>query len=151
MAGGITALGSSNRLQESCRLRGPPMPLGSISTAAHTCCIHDLLKQLYQGQTATIKTVTNIRTFSIERGVKQGDPLSSFLFNTVFEHVCRQLKPSWLRKKFGIPNRFRAPGSDVQLALRRRRATIRTQPSTVYLRTSRLKTRSGEVWIDAAP
>eukprot|EP00959_Pyramimonas_sp_CCMP1952_P390501 8183210-Pyramimonas_sp.AAC.1 len=38
----------------------------------------------------------------MQRGVKQGDPLSSHLFNAVLEHVFLQVKPSWERKGFGI-------------------------------------------------
>ena len=34
--------------------------------------------------------------------MKQGDPLSSFLFNALLEHIFRQLKTRWHQKKFGI-------------------------------------------------
>jgi hypothetical protein len=57
---------------------------------------------MYNDQTATVRTDASSRSFSIQRGVKRGDPLSSFLFNALLEHIFRQIKPGWQRKKFGI-------------------------------------------------
>eukprot|EP00959_Pyramimonas_sp_CCMP1952_P416582 8727592-Pyramimonas_sp.AAC.1 len=51
------------------------------------------LQHLYSTQAGTVRTDTNSRAFNIEQGVKQGDPLISFLFNAVVEHVLRQAKP----------------------------------------------------------
>ena len=61
-----------------------------------------LLQKFYNEQTATVRTDVNSRAFSIERGVKQGDPLSSYLFNALLEHVFRKLKPAWTRKGLGV-------------------------------------------------
>lgn len=61
-----------------------------------------LLRKFYSEQVATVKTDANSRSFNIERGVKQGDPLSSYLFNALLEHVFRQCKPTWERKGFGM-------------------------------------------------
>ena len=61
-----------------------------------------LLQSLYSDQTATIKTDTTSRQFFIQRGVKQGDPLSSLLFNSLLEHIFQQLKQSWSARKVGI-------------------------------------------------
>ena len=62
-----------------------------------------LLSKLYNNQTATVKTDCESRPFSIERGVKQGDPLSSLLFNCVSESLMRKLKDKWESKEWGIP------------------------------------------------
>eukprot|EP00959_Pyramimonas_sp_CCMP1952_P031117 652524-Pyramimonas_sp.AAC.1 len=43
----------------------------------------DFLQRLYDDQTATVRTDTNSRSFSLQRGVKQEDPLSSFLFDAL--------------------------------------------------------------------
>ena len=61
-----------------------------------------LLQALYAGQTAVVKTDTISRHFTIERGVKQGDPLSSLLFNALLEDIFRTLKQQWSSRSYGI-------------------------------------------------
>ena len=61
----------------------------------------NLLDKLYHKQTGMVKTEKMSKLFNIERGVKQGDPLSSLLFNSVSEHVMRPLKERW-ESKYGI-------------------------------------------------
>eukprot|EP00973_Karenia_brevis_P045509 6302638-Karenia_brevis.AAC.1 len=58
---------------------------------------------LYSAQDGRIKGHTlRSRAFRIERGTKQGDPLSPALFNAVLEDVVRPLQTSWRRRGFGI-------------------------------------------------
>ena len=57
----------------------------------------DLLKKLYNHQSATVLSGAESRRFQIERGVKQGDPISSFLFLVVLESIFRTLKQRWSR------------------------------------------------------
>ena len=61
-----------------------------------------MLQSLYSQQTATVKTDRLSKEFNIERGVKQGDPLSSLLFNALLEDVFKTLKQRWSLKKYGI-------------------------------------------------
>ena len=61
-----------------------------------------LLQDLYRDQTGRVKTDVTSKIFRIERGTKQGDPLSSLLFNALLEHIMRPIKSTWERKKFGI-------------------------------------------------
>jgi len=61
-----------------------------------------LLHTLYAQQSATVKTDRVSRPFSIQRGTKQGDPLSSLLFNSLLEHIMSDVKPTWVEKKWGI-------------------------------------------------
>jgi hypothetical protein len=62
-----------------------------------------LLDKLYRNQTAAVKTDCESRPFAIERGVKQGDPLSSLLFNCVSESLMRKCKRKWESNNWGIP------------------------------------------------
>jgi len=62
-----------------------------------------LLSKLYNNQTAAVKTDVQSRLFNIERGTKQGDPLSSLLFNCVSESVMRKIKLKWNSKRWGLP------------------------------------------------
>ena len=57
----------------------------------------DLLKTLYREQASTVLVGEESRTFALERGVKQGDPLSSLLFLAVMEIIFRRLKTRWGR------------------------------------------------------
>ena len=61
-----------------------------------------LLQKLYDDLTAVVKTDKQSRRFSIERGVKQGDPLSSLLFNALLGDIFQQLKIQWCRRSYGI-------------------------------------------------
>ena len=57
----------------------------------------NLLKVLYSRQGATVTAGSESRSFALERGVKQGDPLSSLLFLAVMEVCFRRLKKRWHR------------------------------------------------------
>ena len=61
-----------------------------------------LLQSLYSEQTASVCTDVESRSFDIKRGTKQGDPLSSLLFNSLLEHIFRKLKPKWRELGIGI-------------------------------------------------
>ena len=54
-----------------------------------------LLKRLYACQSATVVAGQESRSFSILRGVKQGDPISGLLFISVMEIIFRSLKAKW--------------------------------------------------------
>jgi len=62
----------------------------------------ELLKKLYSDQKGMVVTDQWSKYFDISRGTKQGDPLSSLLFNSLLEHILRKLKPTWSARRVGI-------------------------------------------------
>ena len=63
----------------------------------------ELLRRLYSKQQGQVKLDGGIsRKFGVERGTKQGDPLSTLLFNAVLEDIFRELRPAWEQKRRGV-------------------------------------------------
>ena len=54
-----------------------------------------VLQSLYSNQTGTVKFGVESDEFRIERGTKQGDPVSTALFNAVLELCMRRTKKRW--------------------------------------------------------
>ena len=75
----------------------------SIWDALKSCNIdHDyisLLKKIYRDQNASVQTDEESNIFEIRKGTKQGDPLSSLLFNTVLQHSLKDDILRWQKKK----------------------------------------------------
>ena len=61
-----------------------------------------LLRRLYQGQTGKVSCDRCSRSFNIERGTKQGDPISPILFNATLEKIMRAVKRKWQSRKYGL-------------------------------------------------
>ena len=61
-----------------------------------------LLQRLYSQQEGTVLTDKESDTFPIKRGTKQGDPLSSLLFNTVLQYSLESDLRQWQESRKGI-------------------------------------------------
>ena len=61
-----------------------------------------VMNKLYRKQTATVKCEIESRRFEIQKGSKQGDPISPLLFNAVLEEVMRKVKAKWAAKRYGV-------------------------------------------------
>jgi len=61
----------------------------------------EVLQRLYGSQSATVMAGAESRSFSLQRGVKQGDPLSALLFIAVMEQIFRTLKDKWCNLNSG--------------------------------------------------
>ena len=62
----------------------------------------DVLARLYEEQKASVYCDCESRKFEIQRGTKQGDPISPLLFNAVLEEVMRKVKAKWAERKYGV-------------------------------------------------
>ena len=75
----------------------------SIWNALKSCGIeHDyisLLKKLGRDQKATVLTDEESDMLNIKKGTRQGDPLSSLLFNTVLQKALEEYVPRWQKKR----------------------------------------------------
>ena len=58
-----------------------------------------LLKKIYRDQKASVQTDEESNIFEIRKGTKQGDPLSSLLFNTFFQYSLKDDILRWQKKK----------------------------------------------------
>ena len=58
-----------------------------------------LLKKIYRDQRASVQTGEESNIFEIRKGTKQGDPLSSLLFNTVLRYSLKDDILRWQKKK----------------------------------------------------
>ena len=75
----------------------------SIWKALKSCGINheyiSLLKKFYKDQKASVQTDVESNMFEIKKGTKQGDPLSSLLFNTVLQSSLKEVTQRWQKKK----------------------------------------------------
>ena len=63
----------------------------------------EVLQRMYKGQTSQVSVDAMLsRSFEIQRGTKQGDPLSTLLFNAVLEDAFREVRTKWKRKRYGL-------------------------------------------------
>ena len=75
----------------------------SIWEALKSCNVdHEyvsLLRKIYRDQKASVQTDEESNIFDIQKGSKQGDPMSSLLFNTVLQYSLKDEIQRWQKKK----------------------------------------------------
>ena len=57
------------------------------------------LRKIYKDQKASVQTDEESEIFDIQKGSKQGDPMSSLLFNTVLQYALKNVIQRWQKKK----------------------------------------------------
>ena len=75
----------------------------SIWEALKSCNVdHEyvsFLRKIYKDQKASVQTDEESESFDIQKGSKQGDPMSSLLFNTVLQYSLKNEIQRWQKKK----------------------------------------------------
>ena len=75
----------------------------SIWDALKSCNVNNgyirLLMKIYRDQKASVMTDEESNIFDIQKGSKQGDPLSSLLFNTVLQYSLKDEIQRWQKRK----------------------------------------------------
>ena len=75
----------------------------SIWEALKSCNVdHEyvsFLRKIYRDQKASIHKDEESNSFDIQKGSKQGDPMSSLLFNTVLQYSLKEEIQRWQKKK----------------------------------------------------
>ena len=75
----------------------------SIWDALKSCNVNNgyirLLMKIYRDQKASVLTDEESNIFDIQKGSKQGDPLSSLLFNTVLQYSLKDEIQRWQKRK----------------------------------------------------
>ena len=111
-----------NQLREKCREHNIPLCLAFIDyekafDSVYTSKILKALKEqgieeayieilqnIYTDSTVTVKMHKNTEDIKIEKGVKQGDPMSPKLFSAVLENIFRKL--NWENKGINIDGEY---------------------------------------------
>ena len=57
------------------------------------------MKKIYKDQKASVQTDVESNMFEIKKEIKQGDPLSSLLFNRVPQNSLKEVTQRWQKKK----------------------------------------------------
>ena len=120
----------------------------SIWNVFESCGIeHDyisLLRKIYRDQKASVQTDEKSNMFEIKKRTKQGDLLSSLLFNIVLQNSLKEVTQRWQKKKRN-GNLLERPRSRLphKLEVRRRRATVRNIQRTASKNDVRIQ---GKYW-----
>ena len=85
-----------------------------------------LLRKFYKDQKASVQTDEESEIFDIQKGSKQGDPLSSLLFNTVLQYAYKKCGTEMAKnKRNGYLLERPRPRLPDELAIRRRCDAVR--------------------------
>ena len=90
---------SDGGLHEGIRLHLPQLYLGGTAILQCRTWLRLPLEKIYKDQKASVQTDEESGIFDIQKGSKQGDPLSSLLFNTVLQYALKNVVLKWQRKK----------------------------------------------------
>ena len=81
-----------------------------------------LLRKIYKDHKASVQTDEESESFDIQKGSKQGDPMSSLLFNTVLQYSLKNEIQRWQKKNGNLLERPRTRLPNEPVICRRRDA-----------------------------
>ena len=90
---------SDGGLHDGIRLHLPQLYLGGTAILQCRTWLRLPLEKIYKDQKASVQTDEESEIFDIQKGSKQGDPLSSLLFNTVLQYALKNVVLKWQRTK----------------------------------------------------
>ena len=89
-------------LHESVRLHLSQLYLGGTPILQCRPWLRLPPEEIYKDQKASVQTDEESEIFDIQKGSKQGDPMSSLLFNTVLQYALKNAIQRWQKKGMGI-------------------------------------------------
>ena len=110
-----------------------------------------LLGKICKDQKALVQIDVESNMFEIKIGTKQGDPLSSLLFNTVLQNSLKDVTQRWQKKKRNgnLLERPR-PRLPQKTEVRRRRATVRNLQRTASKNDVQLQGKYSKKWVSGS-
>ena len=90
---------SNNRLHKGTRLHYTQINWKALESCGIKHDYISLLKKIYRDQKASVQTDVKSNMFEIKKGTKQGDLLSSLLFNIVLQNSLKDDIQRWQKKK----------------------------------------------------
>ena len=88
-------------LHESVRLHLSQLYLGGTLILQCRPWLRLPLRKFYKDQKASVQIDEESEIFDIQKGSKQGDPMSSLLFNTVLQYGLKNVIQRWQKKRNG--------------------------------------------------
>ena len=117
---------SDGGLHEGIRLHLPQLYLGGIAILQCRSWLRLPLEKIYKDQKASVQTDEESEIFDFQKGSKQGDPLSSLLFNTVLQYAKKKCGTEMAKnKRNGYLLERPRPRLPDELAVRRRCDAVR--------------------------
>ena len=93
-----------------------------------------ILKTLYKQQSAHVRIDVESRKFPLERGVKQGDPISALLFIAIMQDLCNEVDKKWQNRNAN--GRERLLGIDISNETGRTMTNLRFADDVLLLARS---------------